>query len=183
MHHLLRASEYRERPWKNGGGLSHEIAASFSGGDSGELLWSVSIATIERDGPFSDYRGYDRTIVAIDGDPVELHLAGRTHGLRHAEPFTFAGEAKVDARLCGRVARDLNVMTLRSGYVHDVEIVEGRQRFVLDEDELAFVYAIDRDASVDAANLACGDTLRVEGLEAFDIRATGRTAVVRITGL
>lgn len=177
----IAASEYRERPWKNGGGLSHEIAASLSGGDSGELLWSVSIATIERDGAFSDYRGYDRTIVAIGGDPVALHIAGQAHVLHHAEPFAFAGEARVEARLCGAIARDLNVITLRNGYVHDVEIVEGRQRFVLDEDELAFVYAIDGEARVDTASLAQGDALRIEGLEAFDIRAGGRAAVVRIT--
>jgi uncharacterized protein len=174
MLRLIRASEYREQRWKNGGGLTHEIAATD--------FWRVSIATIERSGPFSDYRGYDRTIVAIEGELVTLLAGDETIVLRHFEPLEFPGEEKVEARVNG-LARDLNVMTFRDRFAHDVEIVEGRQRFVLDEDEFAFVYAIDGDATVGGTALSCGDTLHVTGAEALDVDAALHAAVVRITAL
>ena len=58
-----------ETPWKNGGGVIHEIARSDKNGEAG---WRISLATIDRDGPFSDFTGYDRTIVPLDGAGFEL---------------------------------------------------------------------------------------------------------------
>lgn len=171
---LITAGEYKEQPWKNGGGLTHEIAA--------DDCWRLSIATIDRDGPFSEYRGYDRTIVAISGDLVELQAGDETILLELFQPLEFPGEERVHARVRGR-ARDLNVMSRRDEVAHDVEIVEGTQRFVLDEDEFAFVVAVDGNARVDDTPVAHGDTLAIEELEAFTVVTSGRAAVVRFTQL
>jgi uncharacterized protein len=171
---LIRASAYREQPWKNGGGLTHEIAASD--------FWRLSIATIDRDGPFSEYRGFDRTIVAIDGAAVELEVKGAAVLLAPFEPFEFAGEDAVYARVRGR-ARDLNVMTARDDFVHDVTIVRERERFVLDEEETAFVVAIDGDVTVEHEEVSAGDTLALAEIEGFTVTAHGRAAVVRLTEL
>jgi uncharacterized protein len=172
MLQLIRAAEYIEKPWKNGGGLTYEIAAAD--------LWRVSIATIDRDGPFSEYRGFDRTILAIDGDSVELQIGGATIRLARFQPVAFRGEDPVDARVRGS-ARDLNVMSRRDAIAHDVEVVTGRQRFLLDEDEFAFVYALDAPACVNGVALQHGDTLRIAGTEAFDVESESHAAVIRIT--
>jgi environmental stress-induced protein Ves len=172
MHTTIPASDYREVPWKNGGGLSYEIAA--------DALWRVAIAVIERDGPFSDWRGYDRTIVAIDGDPVELRIDDETIVLERYEPVEFDGASPAVAHLRGSAARDLNVMTAREAFAHDVEIVSGAQRFVLDEDEFAFVIAVDGAAIVDDARCEAGDSCEIDAGASFTVRADGHAAVVRI---
>ena len=181
MIELIRARDYREQPWKNGGGLTREIAVAFSDDESTSVLWRVSLATIDRDGPFSEFRGYDRTIVALDADPVELEVDGKLVVLERGHPHEFRGEARVACRLRGSATRDLNAMTLRDAFVHDVEIVTSAQRFVLDDDEIAFVYAIDGDAAVDSAPCAPGDTIWLQEADAVDVRTGGSAAVIRIT--
>ena len=177
---LIRASEYREAPWKNGGGLTHEIAAD----DFTPPAWRVSIARIDRDGPFSDFSGYDRTIVALDGGAVTLNVGGENITLQPNAPYRFVGEANVSAMVAAP-ARDLNVMTLRSEYVHDVEIVDSPARFVLDEDEFALIYAIGGAVAVDGEPCAADDTVAIEDTHAFGVvPTTGAAAcVIRITPL
>jgi environmental stress-induced protein Ves len=116
---IILASSYREVPWKNGGGTTREIA------DSGEMppLWRLSLATIDRDGPFSDFTGYDRTIIPISGDGIALAInGGSSQALAHLQPFFFAGEDTIECRLVGGTTHDLNVLTRRDRYRHHVEV-------------------------------------------------------------
>ena len=181
MIEVIRAENYREQPWKNGGGLTREIAAAFSDDAAKRFLWRVSLATIDRDGPFSEYRGYDRSILTIDGSPVELVVDGQTINLGRLDPYAFAGEAQVVCRIGDGAARDLNVMTLRDWFVHDLEIVSSPQRFVLDNDEIVFVYAIEGAASVGGVHCPAGDTIWLQEADGTSIGSEGRAAVVRIT--
>ena len=52
---LLRFHELPVSPWRNGGGVTRELAAL--GGAGGDLLWRLSIATVNADGPFSTFNG------------------------------------------------------------------------------------------------------------------------------
>lgn len=47
---LLRASDRAARPWKNGGGVTHDIAVSPEDADDGDFLWRASVATIAAPG-------------------------------------------------------------------------------------------------------------------------------------
>jgi environmental stress-induced protein Ves len=167
------------QPWKNGGGTTSEVAADANDPPG----WRISLATIDKDGPFSDFRGYDRTILSIHGDPIELTVDGEITTLRPCEPFAFRGESTTTCRLTGGAARDLNVMTRRDEYAHDVEIVTELQRFVVDEDELVFAHAIDGSAVIAGTACTTGDTLYLDGAERFDVApdAGAHVCVVRIT--
>jgi environmental stress-induced protein Ves len=114
---LLRAADRRAAPWKNGGGVTHEVAAFPPGSGMEDFLWRVSIAEVRVAGPFSSFPGIDRTLavlegrleLAIDGAPP-LVLSGET------DPVAFAGEANVVGEPVGSAAIDLNVMTRRDGF-------------------------------------------------------------------
>jgi environmental stress-induced protein Ves len=114
---LIRASEYRVMPWKNGGGTTTEVAISpEDAGLSGKPFdWRVSIADIAADGPFSKFRGYDRHIMAIGGKGVVLDTdeAGRLDLTRKLTPVSFAGEWSVNGRLKNGPVRDFNLMLRR----------------------------------------------------------------------
>ncbi|MBV8638195.1 MAG: HutD family protein [Candidatus Eremiobacteraeota bacterium] len=177
MIELLRPSQYRRQRWKNGGGVTDEIAADAESPPA----WRVSIATIERDGPFSDFRGYDRTIVALD-DGVTLTVDGNDVPLRRHEPCEFRGEAAVEAHVTA-TARDFNVMTLRGAFAHNVEVVTTPQRYLVDEDELLFAYVLCGEATVFDLHCAEGETAYLDAVERFDVipGADSAVCVIHIT--
>lgn len=178
MIEILKPSEYRTRPWKNGGGVTAEIAAD---AEASPPAWRLSLATIERDGPFSDFRGYDRTIVALD-DGVRLVVDGEEIELRRHEPFAFRGESTVQAHVTGRT-QDVNVMTQRAEFTHDVEILRTAQRYLVDDDELVFAYVLCGEAKVEDLQCAAGETAYLDELERFDIvpGADSAVCVIHIT--
>jgi len=109
-------------PWRNGGGWTRVLAQSPGREPFG---WRISIAEIERDGPFSDYTGYERTIVAEDAGFTLEFADGERVDLQPLVPFAFAGERTAFCRLHAARASAFNVMTLRSNFAHEVRIVDG----------------------------------------------------------
>ena len=179
MIELLKPSQYRTFPWKNGGGVTAEIAAD---AESSPPAWRLSLATIERDGPFSDFRGYDRTIVALD-DGVTLTVDGNEVHLQRHEPFEFRGESIVGAHVAQGPTQDLNVMTLRSEFAHDVEVLTEARRYLVDQDELLFAYVLCGDAVVSGIACAAGETTYLDEVERFDVvpGADSAVCVVHVT--
>ncbi|WP_207536627.1 HutD/Ves family protein [Sabulicella rubraurantiaca] len=106
---MIRRAAFETRPWRNGGGISHEIA--WHPDDD----WRLSLAEIARGGPFSDYSGFDRTLTAIGEG---LRLNGRLVG---PAPFSFAGEEKVEAVLEAGQVLAFNVITRRGAVTHSVQ--------------------------------------------------------------
>jgi environmental stress-induced protein Ves len=107
-------------PWKNGGGVTREIAVMPEGAGMAEFDWRISVADIAADGPFSAFPGIDRQIALLEGAGVRLRAddGGFDHRLDQVgAPFAFAGETGVHASLVDGATRDFNVMT-RRGRVH-----------------------------------------------------------------
>ena len=65
MAKLLRNSDHRRMPWKNGGGETVEVIVHPEGASLSDFGWRVSMATVASDGPFSVFPGIDRTL-AVD---------------------------------------------------------------------------------------------------------------------
>jgi M3 family oligoendopeptidase len=108
--------------WRNGGGWTRLLAQA-PGGEP--IEWRISVADIERDGPFSDYAGYDRTIVAEDRGFTLEFADGERVDVAPMTPFSFAGERGVFCRLHGSPASAFNVMTLRCAFAHEVRAENG----------------------------------------------------------
>jgi uncharacterized protein len=104
------------QPWKNGAGLTREIAVGPRGASAADFAWRFSVAEVERAAPFSIFPGIDRCIVLLAG--AGLHLRGDDGSLDHrldsiGAPFHFSGDVSLAATLIGGPSRDLNVMTRR----------------------------------------------------------------------
>jgi uncharacterized protein len=105
---IIEADRIEPMPWKNGGGQTRELLRWPTDGD-----WRVrlSLADIEADGPFSAFPGVQRWFAVVEGDGVELDLAGRLHRLRTGDaPLHFDGALAPACRLLGGPTRDLNLM-------------------------------------------------------------------------
>ena len=113
-------------PWKNGGGITTEIAIGPAGATLDNFDWRVSVACIETAGPFSSFSGIDRTLAVLSGAGLTLDIEGRAPLLLHAADngVAFPGELRVVARLEGAMVKDVNVMTRRERCHHLFERVE-----------------------------------------------------------
>lgn len=114
---ILRAAEQPAVPWKNGGGLTRELATHPAGSDLAQFDWRVSIASIHAAGPFSHFPGIQRRMAVLDGR-LSLSLGGAAALSLSADsaPLEFAGEIAVTAAPLGGTVTDLNVMTRRGRF-------------------------------------------------------------------
>ncbi len=125
MNRLIQYASLRPTPWKNGGGVTTELAMSPPGAGLGDFDWRVSLASIAEDGPFSQFPGVDRTLVMVAGDGVLLEVGDQRVVLSPSEPLVeFAGEDPVHATVGGQSTLDFNVLTRRGSYRHRIERFE-----------------------------------------------------------
>jgi environmental stress-induced protein Ves len=174
-------------PWKNGGGVTSEVLSE--PGPAGRFLWRLSIAEVAASGPFSDFPGYERHILLLQGDGFVLRLAGAPPLRldRRLEPFTFDGGRPVECELLGGPVRDLNLMVAREagkGGLRVIRIAAGG-RIELPLAGTVVVHVVEGAVEVGGVRLAPGDTLRAEGAggEVLALAAVeGSVAVVGTIG-
>lgn len=123
---ILPASVRRAVAWKNGGGVTREVAASPDGAGLEDFDWRVSTAEVRVAGPFSLFPGVDRTLSVLagelwltTGEPGPVKLSERS------APFSFPGDLPVWGEPHGACVKDLNVMTRRGRYVAHVRRLDG----------------------------------------------------------
>lgn len=106
---MVRAAETPAQPWRNGGGRTRELLTRPDGARAWVLR--ISLAQVDRNGPFSVFPGVERWFSVLEGAGVRLALQGRQHELRpgHA-PLHFSGAVPVDCELIDGATTDLNLM-------------------------------------------------------------------------
>lgn len=119
---ILRAAEHRVMPWRNGGGSTTEIAVFPAGAGLDDFDWRISMAGVVEDGAFSRFPGIDRTLALLGGGGVVLDIEGRPAAtLTHqGVAASFPGDAATSARLLAGPILDLNVMTRRGRFTHEL---------------------------------------------------------------
>jgi environmental stress-induced protein Ves len=124
--HVVDPDSVQPQPWRNGGGVTRELLAWPPGAGGGWLV-RVSVADIERDGPFSAYPGVQRGFAVLEGAGVVLDFGARELTLTTASaPLHFDGAEAPGCRLVRGPTRDLNLMALASaGEAHVHDVVEG----------------------------------------------------------
>lgn len=119
----LRASDHRQMPWKNGGGVTTEIAVAPPLASVADFDWRISMATVASDGPFSRFDGIDRTLTVLSGEGLELTVEGAplVRLTPAGKPYPFPGDAAALAKLIAGPVTDFNVMTRRGRWTHSVD--------------------------------------------------------------
>lgn len=113
---ILYARDRVISPWKNGGGTTSEVASFPPGATLDTFQWRVSIARVERGGPFSIFPGIDRTIALLDGRmTLTIEGKGLVELSAESQPLEFPGDTATSAEV-GEPVTDLNVMTRRGKF-------------------------------------------------------------------
>ena len=121
----LDPARYVRTPWKNGGGITVDIALD---DDTGGDVWRFSRTPITVAGPFSDYTGFDRMQVLVAGSGLVLQTpAGEIDVRRPFRPVRFAGETPIVSRLESGPVEVVNLMGDRSRVGIDLAVLEAGQ--------------------------------------------------------
>lgn len=122
---ILRVADHKTMPWKNGGGVTTEIAVFPTNAGLDDFLWRVSTARVEQDGPFSMFPGVDRSLSILEGEGLDLAIDGEPVRLtKGSVPYAFAADVPVGSRLIGGAVVDLNVMTRRGLCLSDISRIQ-----------------------------------------------------------
>jgi len=132
--------------WKNGCGLTREIAIGPRGAAAGQFDWRISVAEVTRAAPFSLFPGVDRCIVLLAGGGLHLRSDAPGGPVDHRldtpfEPFHFSGDEALAATPLSGPSSDLNVMTRRGLLRSDVRSLDAAASLHLEGAALLFCCA------------------------------------------
>lgn len=170
---IIRFAELKPEPWRNGGGVTRELAShpKAASAQDGAWDWRVSIADVGSAGDFSTFPGMERVITVIDGELLLLTVDGEEHPLEKYRPFRFSGEAASASALPTGDIRDLNVIARAGefkGYTSIIELSKKRAHPVF-EGQLAVL--LEGKASVSPGADPAETSLPVDGPDAPGVKA------------
>lgn len=176
----LKANEARRAPWKNGRGVTEELALwpDGSGFERGDFDWRISKAAVEEAGAFSIFAGFERVLLVVSGGGLLLdhgEHAPRSR-LRPLEPLRFSGDWPTRCELPQGPIQDFNVLTRRGAcdaQVMAVHLGARRLREMIEAPQ-AFVHALGGALCVrvsgeeQAFELELGDSLLINASSSGD---------------
>jgi len=112
---IYSPQSFQTLPWRNGLGSTIELLAETPNKNEA-FSWRLSIASVANDGPFSDFSGYDRTLLLLEGSGITLNKPNGIFKVLNLslDYANFKGEDLIDATLHNGPIKDFNIMTLRS---------------------------------------------------------------------
>ncbi len=176
---ILRSRDYPTRPWKNGGGTTRDILVAPAGASLDDFHWRLSLAQVDRDGPFSRFDAVDRTLVLLSG-AMTLHEQGRRIDLVRGEPVVFEGERAIDATLAGGSTLDFNVMTRRGRARHIVrhKLFDQSTSVVATDTSTIIVFALDSGLTIECEEIGVHDAAVVADLRTIVVASSAPVAAL-----
>ena len=143
MIEILRDADRIARPWKNGGGVTREIAIWPPASDLEKFDWRVSIAEVREPGPFSHFENIDRTLMILKGRLMLTFTERAMELCPDSAPCTFPGDVSCFGAPVDGPVIDLNVMTRRGRaaarvwvVANDSHSVKGKAAILLSRGEI-----------------------------------------------
>lgn len=178
---ILGPNDYKNMPWKNGGGTTCEILRE-PAGDSLPFDWRVSIADIKANGPFSLFQGYSRVINTLEGAGMRLTVDGQKSGdLTRYIPFAFSGESTVESELINGPIRDFNLIYRTAACQARLEWRNTDATFITQANHL-IIYAVGQiTVNGISINLPAAHTLHITGPQTINIGAQDYYCLIELT--
>lgn len=182
----LDPAGYRHMPWKNGGGVTTDIAVSmlpgFAPGSWEGIVWRFSRTAIVTPGAFSDLSGYDRQLALISGEGLVLGTpVGEIDVRQPFRPVRFAGETSIVSRLEAGPVEVVNLIGDRSRVsIHLACLPGGAMHTCPAGVHIIYAATSACELAIDgeARQIAAGHAVRVDTGERFAIATRLGTAIV-----
>ncbi len=179
---IIRSHDYLRKPWKNGLGTTREIASRLTGQD---MVWRLSLARVDRDGPFSNFAGFDRILTVVEGDGMRLSSRDATFEARPFMPVRFPGHLEITGQCLSTPIENFNLIFDPNRVQADMTIASGPAIRHLAGDSGGTTILHLREGHVSVANgiqLGTEDSCICEGaLPAFEASENACCALVSLT--
>jgi environmental stress-induced protein Ves len=181
MERVIKKDQFREMPWKNGLGSTQEIdiVPSHTDFTKGDFQWRLSSAVIKTANTFSPFPGYDRLLIVLSGQGLELNGSV----LRPLSVHAFSGEDTVECALVDGDVVDMGIIYKRDQYRCDMQVVTVNQTTkIFFGDGVHYIKSISGGITLDGITLNTEEILKIEGSEIVDIEvATNPQHFLRIS--
>lgn len=143
MINIISASSFKTVPWKNGKGETTELAINPTG-TLDNFQWRLSIASVIENGVFSDFSGYMRNLVLIEGNSITLtHDDSKTDKLTTILDFaTFDGGCQTLGELTNGAIKDFNVITSKTSCDTKIQTYVNQTKQSINFNGLVFAYSL-----------------------------------------
>ena len=156
--HVVHLADAPATPWRNGGGITRELACGPAGHTGTDWQWRLSVAEVAASGPFSRFDGVTRWFAVLQGAGVELrvHTAGDStargadlHRLTaHDAPLCFDGAAATNCQLIDGPTQDFNLMLRQACLPARMVRVHANAEELAHASKFVAVYVVSTRASV-----------------------------------
>jgi len=152
---IIEPTSFRAMPWRNGLGTTVELLKQdLPNGDG--FAWRLSMADVATSGEFSNFSGYDRTLLLLEGKGLSLDCDGASHRLeKPLQLAQFSGDDQTFATLHDGPVKDFNIMVQRqhcsarvSSAIHPEESV------IMVDGEILLVYAVDGELNLSGPEIS-----------------------------
>jgi uncharacterized protein len=175
---IIRFTDLQQTPWKNGAGITREIA-TVRVGDA--LIWRLSIADVGVEGPFSRFEGLSRILTVIEGHGMELISAHGTLQADYAVPVSFDGALDIRSRLKDGPLRDFNLIYNTLFCMGYAKVIAAASKHFVEAQSglITALHCIIGSIALDETELLHkGDTALIEGEATHYAIAENSTALV-----
>ena len=181
---IITPDHFKKIPWKNGKGITTELAIN-DGGTLEDFDWRISIAGVVEDGEFSDFSGYHRNLILLEGNGIQLKY--NNSKIDHLDNIlsiaSFDGACKTVGTLKDGSIKDFNVITRAGKYHVNIEthieeiIIELKSSF------LCFIYSLKNSSliSKDKKNdtlVPAGNLLQLTHSDLVNLQFKGEKIIV-----
>jgi uncharacterized protein len=180
MMQVIRFTDLQQTPWKNGGGITREIAFARTGD---ALIWRLSIADVSVDGAFSKFEGMSRVLTVIEGQGMELISRDATLQADYAVPVSFDGALEIQSRLKDGPLQDLNLIYNPSFCTGYAQVITTESKHVVEANQARITALHCMGGAValgETELLHKGDTALIEG-DAFNFTIAGSSTALMIS--
>ncbi len=173
-------------PWRNGLGVTVEIIKQDLKDNDG-FAWRLSMADVTEDGDFSNFSGYDRTLVLLEGNGMTLNCNGKKHCLSQTLQYAeFRGDDPTYATLHDGPIKDFNIMTHRD--YCSAKVGTGLQTGQISIGQTVsnlLIYAVEKELLIESSEfnsfkIPARHLMVIDNPSAGQIRFNGKMIAVRI---
>ena len=152
----IDSREYETMPWKNGGGVTHEVACS---PNRDNFAWRLSVAEVSISGPFSKFEGMQRILTVIDGVGINLVSDNGTQPAKYKSPTSFSGSTTINGNLIDGPVRDFNLIFDPNKTNASVEILSGSGTVNFSTSSTAAIYVASGEFELGSLRAGTGSTI------------------------
>lgn len=181
---ITSPDQFHQSLWKNGKGKTTQLAIS-SGHDLTNFDWRLSIASVVENGAFSNFTGYHRHLVLLQGNGMSLDFGSQQSVLRNSLDFAvFDGGSTTTATLHDGDITDFNLMTRTGRYEINFKTYKNRSIVPVENAELVFCYGTQSNTMITSQEtnhshiLPMGHLLKMGNTPANDFLLSGDGLIV-----